>query len=114
MLENNMIVATKNQNSEFFSVLSKEKTQVLIENLNDKKAIEILKKFETNIEILKDNFDKEDFMTYPLLFIDFDEKKVVSSYSEIDYAFEECCPKNFAGEYGNVLNFISKGLQYWN
>jgi len=114
MSENNMIIATKNQNSEFFSVLSKEKTQVLIENLNENQAIDILKKFETKMEILKCNFDKDDFMTYPLIFIDFDEKRVVSSYSEMDYAFEECCPSCFDGQYGNVLTYISKELNYWN
>lgn len=113
MLENNIIIATKNQNKEFFSVLSKEKTQILIENLNDKDVIDFLKKFEIDINILKSNFDEENFMTYPLIFIDFDEKKVVSSYSEMDYAFEECCPKNFEGKYENVLNFISKELKYW-
>ncbi len=113
MLEEIIIIFVKKQKDSFFSRLSKEKAKQLISNLDNEKAFALLKENSVDKTVLQKEFDKDDFMTYPLIYIDFDRKKIVSSYSEMDYAFEQYCPKEFVGIYGNTLNLISKVFTYW-
>ena len=57
-----------------------------------------------------DDFDKT--MIKPLLYIDFDEKMLVSYYYEQD--LEEHVLEGWIGKYAEVYQFIPKELRYWH
>lgn len=113
MLEETIIIAVKRLPNNFFCRLSKEDAKDVIENLDNEKAFDFLKSKTVDKKILEKEFDQDDFMTYPLIFVDFDRKKLVSSYSEMDYSFEKNCSKNYVGIYGDCLSLIPDKLKYW-
>ncbi len=113
MLEENIIVFVKKQKDSFYSRLSKENIYQVVSNLDNENVFDFMKDNIVEKSVLQKEFDKDDFMTYPLIYVDFDRKKLVSSYSEMDYSFEDCCPRNFVGIYANCLTLISKEFIYW-
>ena len=58
----------------------------------------------------ENTFELEDYV--PSLLVNFDEKRLISSYPE-SISFEEYVPKGWGGEYSDFLELIPTEYQYW-
>jgi hypothetical protein len=91
--------------------------------LNEDSALDFfekMRKFKVDqtelTQLIKDNLPleswEENLGLFPVLFLDFDSKKMMSLYSEL-FQFEKFVPQDWHGEYEDFYGIIPEDKKYW-